>query len=113
MKVFEEKERFSIKILFVKDEFTQEVRYISTKGKSEDEIFQEKLKVVDEISSTNFRFWFARKSIIQAYKEIEPRFEEIFNKDYTEDTANYNYTLTNDEKSFLDKCISFYRDQNH
>lgn len=40
-------------------------------------IFKEKLKIVDEIRSTNFRFWFARKSIIQSYKEIEPRFKKL------------------------------------
>lgn len=112
MEIIEEKERFSIKVT-IKDNYSIETFYIATRGKPEDEIFDEKVKLIEKIASSGLRFMFVKKSLIKAYMKIEPRFEEIYKKIYSEELSDYNFKLKKDEKEFLDKWLDYYRKQNN
>lgn len=112
MKIVEELDNNIIKVMFYNGGLYPDTYYITTKGKTEDEIFSEKLALVERLSSESHKFIHSRKGILKAYKDVDSSFEEIYNKDYSEKVSDYNYSLTKDEKDFLDECLEYYKRRN-
>lgn len=99
-------------ITFKKGEFTTEERYITIKGKSNDEIFQEKVKLIEDLDFCNINFRDSKKAMIKAYSKLDEKFVALYKKLYNDKQDVYHYVITTDEKEYLDKMLDYYRNQN-
>ncbi|MBR1681536.1 hypothetical protein IJ707_07090 [bacterium] len=113
MKIIEEQiDKNNLRITFLLNELCSDEYYISTRSKIEDEIFDEKLKLIDRLNTTSLKYLDSKKAIMRAYAEIDNRIKDLYDKLYTEKTEEYKYNLTPDEKEYLDKSLDTYRIRN-
>ena len=113
MKIIEEQiDKNNLRIFFVRNEISSDEYYISTRSKTEDEIFEEKLKLIDRLNTRSIHYLDSKKAIIRTYAEIDNRFKDLYNELYTDKTEEYKYNLTPDEKEYLDKSLETYRIRN-
>ncbi len=113
MKIIEEQiDKNNLRITFLLNELSRDEYYISTRSKTEDEIFDEKLKLIDRLNTSSIKYLDSKKAIIRTYAEIDNRIKDLYYKLYTEKTKEYKYNLTPDEKEYLDKSLETYRIRN-
>ena len=113
MKIIEEQiDKNNLRITFALNELSIDEYYISTRSKTEDEIFGEKLKLIDRLSTSSIKYLDSKKTIMRAYAEVDDRFKSLYNELYTDKTDTYEYYLTSDEKEYLDKSLEEYRIRN-
>ena len=113
MKIIEEQmDKNNLRITIVQNELSTDEYYISTRSKTNDEIHDEKLKLIDRLNTSSIKYLDSKKSIMRAYAEIDTRIKNLYDKLYTEKTEEYKYKLTPDEKEYLDKSLETYRIRN-
>lgn len=93
----------------IKNEINTDDHYISIRKKSEDEIFEEKLKLIDHLSTRDIHYLYSKKALMRSYAEIDERIKDLYNKLYTDKPNEYTYNLTPDEKEYLDEMLERYR----
>ena len=113
MKIIEEHiDKNNLRITFLLNELSRDEYYISTRSKTEDKIFDEKLKLIDRLNTSSIKYLDSKKAIMRTYAEIDERFKNLYNKLYTDKAEKYEYNLTQDEKEYLDKSLETYRIRN-
>lgn len=99
-------------ITIAQNELSTDEYYIYTRSKTDDEILDEKLKLIDKLNTSSIKYLDSKKSIMRAYAEIDTSIKDLYNKLYSEKTEEYKYNLTPDEKEHLDKSLEVYRIRN-
>lgn len=113
MKIIEEQiDKNNLRITIAQNELSTDEYYISTRSKTDDEILDEKLKLIDRLNTSSIKYLDSKKSIMRAYAEIDNRIKDLYNELYTDKTEEYKYNLTPDEKEYLDKSLEVYRIRN-
>lgn len=113
MKIIEEPiDKNNLRITFLVNELCRDEYYINTRSKTEDDIFDEKLKLIDSLNTTSIKYLDSKKAIMRAFAEIDNRIKDLYNELYTDKTEEYKYNLTLDEKEYLDKSLETYRVRN-
>lgn len=113
MKIIEEQvDKNNLRITIAWNELSSDEYYISTRPKTDDEILDEKLKLIDKLNTSSIKYLDSKKAIMRAYAEIDTRIKDLYDKLYTEKTEEYKYNLTPDEKEYLDKSLEVYRIRN-
>ena len=113
MKIIEEQiDKNNLRITIAGNELSSDEYYISTRSKTEDEILDEKLKLIDRLNTSSIKHLDSKKAIMRAYAEIDNRIKDLYNELYTDKTEEYKYNLTSDEKEHLDKSLETYRIRN-
>lgn len=113
MKIIEEQiDKNNLRITIAGNELSSDEYYISTRSKTDAEILDEKLKLIDKLNTSSIKYLDSKKAIMRAYAEIDTRIKDLYDKLYTEKTEEYKYKLTPDEKEYLDKSLETYRIRN-
>lgn len=113
MKIIEEQiDKNNLRITIVQNELSTDEYYISIRSKTDDEILDEKLKLIDRLNTSSIKYLDSKKAIMRAYADIDNHIKDLYNKLYTEKTGEYKFTLTLDEKEYLDKSLEIYRIRN-
>ncbi|MBO6273921.1 hypothetical protein J6O48_14280 [bacterium] len=113
MKIIEEQiDKNNLRITFLLNELSRDEYYISTRSRTADEIFGDKLKLIDRLNTSCIKYLDSKKAIIRAYAEIDNRIKDLYDKLYIEKAEEYKYNLTPDEKEYLDKSLETYRIRN-
>lgn len=113
MKIIEEQtDKNNLRITIAQNELSTDEYYISTRSKTDDEILDEKLKLIDKLNTSSIKYLDSKKAIIRAYAEIDNRIKDLYDKLYPEKIEEYKFNLTSDEKEYLDKSLETYRIRN-
>ena len=108
----EQIDKNNLRITIALNELSIDEYYITIRSKTENDIFNEKLKLIDRLSTSSIKYLDSKKAIMRAYAEIDNRIKDLYDKLYTEKTEEYKYNLTHDEKEYLDKSLEAYRIRN-
>ena len=113
MKIIEEQtDKNNLRITIAQNELSTDEYYISIRSKTDDEILDEKLKLIDKLNTSSIKYLDSKKAIIRAYAEIDNRIKDLYDKLYPEKIEEYKFNLTSDEKEYLDKSLETYRIRN-
>lgn len=129
MQVREREDEFSITIEFYIHRVVHKTKHIikAMYNNSENAIFNQKMRIVDELDESDIYLKGRKKEIIKEWSKVDERFVEIYRDLYprggyrknagrpqgtrTDKTERLEYAITKDEKKYLIECLESYRRQ--